>query len=69
MMMMMMMMIFDDDYYFDDDDYDYYLLLYVSSQAKGQIRAAAASLHCSHCNMRSEPQLRPTPQLTATRDP
>ena len=36
-----------------------------SSQAKGQIRAIAASLHHSH----SKPRLRPTPQLTAIPDP
>ena len=38
-------------------------------QARGQIRAAAASLHHSHSNARSEPHLRPTPPLTATPDP
>ena len=38
---------------------------YGSSQARGQIRAAAASLHHSHSNMGSEPQMRPTPQLMA----
>ena len=39
------------------------------SQARGLIGAAAAGLcHC-HSNARSEPHLRPTPQLTATPDP
>ena len=37
-----------------------------SSQTKGQIRAAAASLHHSHAG--SEPCLQPTPKLTATLD-
>ena len=37
------------------------------SQARDRIGAAAAGLH--HSNMGSEPQLRPTPQLTATRNP
>ena len=35
------------------------------SQARGQIRAAAAGLHRSHSHTRSEPCLRPTPQLRA----
>ena len=39
------------------------------SQAKGQIRAAAASLYHSHGNMGSELYLQPTPKLTATVDP
>ena len=39
------------------------------SQARGRIRAAAAGLRQSHSNTRSKPSLRPTPQLTATRDP
>ena len=39
------------------------------SQARGGIGAVAAGLHHSHCNTRSEPHLRPTPQLTATPDP
>ena len=43
-------------------------LAYGSSQARGE-SAAAASLCHSHSNTRSEPCLRPTPQLTATRDP
>ena len=40
---------------------------YATAQAKGQIGATAASLHHSHA--RSEPCLRPTPQLTAMPDP
>ena len=39
------------------------------SQARGGIGAAAASLFHSHGNTRSDPYLRPTPQLTATLDP
>ena len=35
------------------------------SQARGLIRATAAGLS----NARSEPRLRPTPELTATLDP
>ena len=35
------------------------------SQARGWIRAVATGLHHSHCNMGSEPYLRPTPQLMA----
>ena len=42
---------------------------YGSSQARGQIVAAASSLHCSHGNVGSELRLRPTPQLTVTTDP
>ena len=42
---------------------------YGSSQARGQNRAAAASLHHSHSHARSKPHLRPTPQFTATPDP
>ena len=38
---------------------------YGGSQPRDQIRALAASLHHSHSNTRSEPRLRPTPQLTA----
>ena len=45
------------------------LTAYGSSQARGQIRAVAASLHHSHSNMGSELHLRPIPQLTATPDP
>ena len=40
-----------------------------SSRASGQTGAAAAGLHHSHSNARSEQGLRPTPQLMATRDP
>ena len=36
-----------------------------SSQARGQIGAAAASLHHSHSSARSELCLQPTPQLTS----
>ena len=39
------------------------------SQARGLIKAVAASLCQSHSNVGSEPCLRPTPQLTATPDP
>ena len=39
------------------------------SQAKGQIGATASGLCYSHNHARSEPCLRPTPQLTATPDP
>ena len=42
---------------------------YGSSQARGQIGAAAADLHLSHSNVESEPNLPPTPQLTAMLDP
>ena len=42
---------------------------YGGSQARGLIRATAASLHQSHSNSGSEPHLQPTPQLTATPDP
>ena len=45
------------------------LAAYGSSQARGQIRAAASGLHHSHSNARSEPHLKPTPQLVATPDP
>ena len=41
---------------------------HVSSQARDQIRAAAAGLCHSHSNARSEPRLLPTPQLRATPD-
>ena len=40
-----------------------------SSQVRGQIIDAAASLHHSHSNTSSEPNLQPTPQLTATLKP
>ena len=39
------------------------------SQARGRIEAAAAGLHHSYSNTRSEPHLQPTPQLMATLDP
>ena len=42
---------------------------YESSQTRGQFGAAAAGLHHSHSNSRSEPTLRPIPQLMATQDP
>ena len=42
---------------------------YGNSQAMGWIGAAAPGLHHSHSNTRSEPLLRPTPQLMATLDP
>ena len=44
------------------------LSTYGSSQARGQNRAAAASLHHSHDNTRSELHLCPTPMLAATLD-
>ena len=53
----------------------YFLLLratpvaQVSSQARGQIGAAAAGLCHSHSNTRSEPHLQPTQQLTTILDP
>ena len=40
-----------------------------SSQARGQIGAAAASLNHSHSNTGSEPHPRLTPQLVATLGP
>ena len=42
---------------------------YGGSQARGLIRAVAASLHHSHSNTGSKPHLQPTPQLTAMLDP
>ena len=39
---------------------------YGSSQARGQIRATAASLYHSHSKARSEPSLQPAPELMAT---
>ena len=39
-----------------------------SSQARGQIKAAATGLYHSHSNSGSELHLQPTPQLTATPD-
>uniref|UniRef100_A0A8D0V3E8 Voltage-dependent L-type calcium channel subunit alpha n=1 Tax=Sus scrofa TaxID=9823 RepID=A0A8D0V3E8_PIG len=44
-------------------------MAYGGSQAKGLIRAVAASLHHSHSTARSELCLQPTPQLKATPDP
>ena len=44
-------------------------MAYGGSQARGPIRAAAASLYHSHCNVGSKLHLQPTPQLTATLDP
>ena len=41
---------------------------YGGSQARGRIRAAAASLCQSHSNKGFEPCLQPTPQLTAMPD-
>ena len=40
------------------------LVAYGGSQARSLIRTAAASLRQSHHNARSEPRLRPIPQLT-----
>ena len=45
------------------------LVAYGGSQARGLIRAVATGLRQSHSNARSEPCLRPTPQLMATLDP
>ena len=45
------------------------LSAYASSQARGQIEAAAASLCHSHSNTGSELGLQPTLQLTAMLDP
>ena len=42
---------------------------YGGSQARGQIRAAATGLCHSQSHARSQPSLRPTPQLTALPDP
>ena len=42
---------------------------YGGSQARGLTGAVAAGLRQSHSNARSEPHLRPTPQLTAMPDP
>ena len=41
---------------------------YECSQARGLIRAVAGGLCWSRRNARSQPRLRPTPQLTATPD-
>ena len=45
------------------------LVAYGGSQARGPIGATAASIHHSHSNIRSEPRLQRTPQLTATLNP
>ena len=42
---------------------------YGGSQASGPIGAVAGDLYHSLSNTRSEPHLRPTPQLTETPDP
>ena len=44
-------------------------MAYGSSQARGPVRAVAASLRQSHSNARPNLRLRPTPQLTAMPDP
>ena len=44
-------------------------IAYRGSQPRGQIGVVAAGLHHSDSNTKSEPHLRPTPQLTATPDP
>ena len=44
-------------------------MAYGGSQARGLTGATASSLCQSHSNARSEPRLRPTPQLMATADP
>ena len=41
---------------------------YGGSRARGGIGAVAAGLRHSHSNSGSKPHLRPTPQLSATRD-
>ena len=45
------------------------LVAYGSSQARGKIKAVAASLCHSHSNARSEPYPQPTLELMATPDP
>ena len=44
------------------------LAAYGTSQARGQIGAAAPGPHHSHSNARSKPHLRLMPQLTSTPD-
>jgi len=44
-------------------------MAYGGSQVRGLIGAVANGLLKSHSNIRSEPCLRPTPELTATPDP
>ena len=43
--------------------------VYGGPQARGQIGTIAAGLHHSHSKARSEPRLRPIPQLTGMPDP
>ena len=45
------------------------LAAYGGSQAGGRIGAVATGLRQSHSHTGSEPNLQPTPQLTATPDP
>ena len=47
----------------------FFTATYGGSEARGRIGAVAAGLRQSHSNTRTEPHLRPTPQLTATPDP
>ena len=47
----------------------FFPVAYGGSQARGPIRAVAASLRQSHSNTGSEPRLQPTPHPTATPDP
>ena len=64
-------------FFFDTDFFIIYFILlfrgtpatYGSSEARGEIRAVAASLHHSHSNAGSKPHLQHTPQLTAVPDP
>ena len=44
-------------------------MAYGGSQARVQIGAVATGLYHSHSNARSEPHLRPPPQLTAMLNP
>ena len=44
-------------------------IAYGSTQARGQIRAAAAGLYHNHSNVGSKPRLRPIPQLMLMPDP
>ena len=60
-----------------DSDLKFFFLLlfraeptaYGHSQARGPIRATAASLHHSHSNRGSKLHLQPIPQLTVMLDP
>ena len=64
---------------FNGQNFSFFILFYClfraapmahgGSQARGPIGAVATGLYHSHRNTGSEPHLRPTPQLTATRDP